>query len=262
VVAVVDTASRHATVSVAGVQHGCPPIRSRCPRSGCPAVPCPVPWAGRPERPAVARLLSTRAVSSRLVSGPRPSGRVRLLPAQAVALGTQVEKAGTRATPPKSRWSVGGWWWTRAAGFGAGRGDRACPLSDQAGRAGGGAPVAGGCAVGTGAGGSARRLHPPPGWRPRLGARPRWVVVAEPAVRGGRSRRGPGRCQWGWACGPSAAQAGGERAWLAAGSALTCDDGVWACQDLNLGPHPYQAHSRDAFMLEERDAARSAAVWQ
>jgi hypothetical protein len=69
--------------------------------------------------------------------GPRPSGRVRLLPAQAVALGTQVEKAGTRATLPKSRWSVGGRWRTRAAGLGAGRGDHACPLSDQAGRAGG-----------------------------------------------------------------------------------------------------------------------------
>jgi hypothetical protein len=22
--------------------------------------------------------------------------------------------------------------------------------------------------------------------------------------------------------------------------AVTCDDGWWACQDLNLGPHPYQ----------------------
>jgi hypothetical protein len=35
-----------------------------------------------------------------------------------------------------------------------------------------------------------------------------------------------------------------------------------ACQDLNLGPHPYQAHSRDAFMLEERDTARSTVGWQ
>jgi hypothetical protein len=55
--------------------------------------------------------------------------------------------------------------------------------------------------------------------------------------------------------GPSAAQAGGERAWLTAGSALTCDDGGWACQDLNLGPHPYQAYSRDAFKQLERKAA-------
>jgi hypothetical protein len=26
----------------------------------------------------------------------------------------------------------------------------------------------------------------------------------------------------------------------------------WACQDLNLGPHPYQAYSRDAFKQLER----------
>ena len=25
----------------------------------------------------------------------------------------------------------------------------------------------------------------------------------------------------------------------------------WACQDLNLGPHPYQAHSRDALKQQE-----------
>jgi hypothetical protein len=44
----------------------------------------------------------------------------------------------------------------------------------------------------------------------------------------------------GMACGPSAAQASSQRSRLAAGSALTCADGWWACQDLNLGPHPYQ----------------------
>jgi hypothetical protein len=47
-----------------------------------------------------------------------------------------VAEAGTRATLPKSRWLVGGRWRTRAAGLGAGRGGRACPLSDQAGQAG------------------------------------------------------------------------------------------------------------------------------
>jgi hypothetical protein len=25
--------------------------------------------------------------------------------------------------------------------------------------------------------------------------------------------------------------------------ALTCDDDWWACQDLNLGPHPYQRNA-------------------
>jgi hypothetical protein len=34
--------------------------------------------------------------------------------------------------------------------------------------------------------------------------------------------------------------------------AVNCWVGWWACQDLNLGPHPYQAHSRDAFMQLER----------
>jgi hypothetical protein len=124
----------------------CPPIRFRRPGSGCPAVRCPVTWGRRPERPAVGRLLSTRPASSRLLSipcgvqpsgvRPRPSGRVRILPPQAVALGTQVEEAETRATLPTSGWSGGGRWRTRAAGLGGGRGGRACPLSDQAGQAG------------------------------------------------------------------------------------------------------------------------------
>jgi hypothetical protein len=56
-----------------------------------------------------------------------------------------------------------------------------------------GAPLAGGCAVGTGAGCSARWRHPPRGCRPRLGARPRWVVVAEPDARVGRPGGATGR---------------------------------------------------------------------
>src|SRR4029450_875439 len=36
----------------------------------------------------------------------------------------------------------------------------------------------------------------------------------------------------------------------------------WAWLDLNQRPHPYQACSRDAFMLEKRDAARSVVGWQ
>src|ERR671910_505881 len=44
-----------------------------------------------------------------------------------------------------------------------------------------------------GAGGSARWPHRPRGWRPRLGARPRWVVVAEPDARAG----GPGGARGG-----------------------------------------------------------------
>ena len=79
----------------------------------------------------------------------------------------------------------------------------------------------------------------------RVAAVGAWVATT---VRGGReacrpsgrARRARGACWRGWACGPSAAQGGSERSRLAAGSAVTCEDGWWACQDLNLGPHPYQ----------------------
>jgi hypothetical protein len=73
---VVDTASRHATASVAGVQQAVSTIRFRRPGSGGPAVRCPVTWGRRPAGPAVGRLLSTRPLSNRLVLAPvrtRPS---------------------------------------------------------------------------------------------------------------------------------------------------------------------------------------------
>jgi hypothetical protein len=47
----------------------------------------------------------------------------------------------------------------------------------------------------------------------------------------------------GMACGPSAAQAGSEPSRLADCSVVTCDVAWWACQDLNLGPHPYQQNA-------------------
>jgi hypothetical protein len=94
----------------------------------------------------VGRLVSTRfGVQPSAVHpcGVRPSGVCPVCPdasvsshAQAVALGTQVEEAETRATLPTSGWSGGGRWRTRAAGLGWGHGGRACPLSDQAGQAG------------------------------------------------------------------------------------------------------------------------------
>jgi len=71
-----------------------------------------------------------------------------------------------------------------------------------------------------------------------LGGRPRCVVVVEPAARVDGPRKGRWACRRRWACGPDAAQAGGGRSWLAAGSAVTCGNGWWACQDLNLEPHP------------------------
>jgi hypothetical protein len=37
---------------------------------------------------------------------------------------------------------------------------------------------------------------------------------------------------------------------------------LWAWLDLNQRPHPYQAYSPDAFMLEKRGTASSAVGWQ
>jgi hypothetical protein len=134
------------------------------PGSGCPAVRCPVTWDRRPEGPALGRLLSSR------LCGVQPSWSAPVRPdasgsshAQAVALGPRSSWSGdpdpqepveARWLPsrrrlerrsrrpgrgrrcPKSRWSLGRRWRTWAAGLGAGRGGRACPLSDQPGQAG------------------------------------------------------------------------------------------------------------------------------
>jgi hypothetical protein len=237
----------------------CPPIRFRRPGSGCPAVRCPVTWGRRPAGPAVGRLLSTRPVSSRLVSAPvRPdasvSSHLRRWPGdrdhrnrwrpcgcRAVDGSTTVQEAGTRATLPKSRWSMGGS--VADPGRRVGCGPRRPRLTtERPGRPGRRAerPSRAAARWAREQGCSARWRQPPRGCRPRLGARPRCVVAAEPGRSGGRPRRGHWRWRRGWACGPSAAQAGSQRSWLGAGSALSCDDWWWACQDLNLGPHPYQ----------------------
>jgi hypothetical protein len=93
---------------------------------------------------------------------------------------------------------------------------------------------------GHGAGCSARWPQRSRGCRPRAG----WATTVSGgrgACRpGGRGPEGPVGVPAGWACGPSAAQAGSGRSRLAADSAVTCWNGWWACQDLNLGPHPYQ----------------------
>jgi hypothetical protein len=93
VVAVVDTASRHATASVAAVQQAVsthPVSASGIRPSSRPVSGVRSPgWSRGPAlgRLLSSRLLSSRPVSSRLVSAPHPSGRVRILPPQAVALG-------------------------------------------------------------------------------------------------------------------------------------------------------------------------------
>jgi hypothetical protein len=114
---------------------------------------------------------------------------------------------------------------------------------DRAGLAGVRSAVASGCAAGRGAGCGARWPQRPRGRRSWAGGRPRWVVVVVPAARGGRARKGQWACRRGWACGPGAARAGGGRSQLATGSAVTWGNGWWACQDLNLGPHPYQQNT-------------------
>jgi hypothetical protein len=121
----------------------------------------------------------------------------------------------------------------------------ACPLSDQAGQAGVRSAVANGGNVGLGAGSGARLPHLPRGCRPRAGRATTVGGGRGPCRPGGRARKGRWACWRGWACGPSAAQAGSGRSRLAAGSAVTCGTGWWACQDLNLGPHPYQQSSTE-----------------
>ena len=242
----------------------CPPIRVRRPGSGSPAVRCPVTWGRRPVNPALGRLLSTRPASSRLASAPsRPDASVSSH-AQAVALGpgrgagatvttgtgggprvaagpstarSTVAEAGTRAMLPTSRWSVGGRWRTRTAGVGGGRGGRACPLSDQAGQADARSAPRGRLRGGRGAGCSARWPHA--AWLASSGwGRDHGGWSSSSLTAGWADLEGPLEVPAGMGVRPSAAPAGSERSQLGAGSALTCDDGWWACQDLNLGPHP------------------------
>ena len=194
----------------------CPPIRFRRPGSGCSAVRCPVTWGRCPEsgaRPSAVHPSSVQpsAVQPSGVCPVRPDASVsshsgagvgtrsswpgdrdhrnRWRPCGCRAVNGSIDgrEAGTRATLPTSRWSLGGGWRTRAAGVGAGRGGRACPLERP------GRPGRGSARRGRLRGGHGSRLQrevaaPPRGWRPRLGGRPRWVVVAEPAARVG----GPG----------------------------------------------------------------------
>jgi hypothetical protein len=60
--------------------------------------------------------------------------------------------------------------------------------------------------------------------------------------------------------GPDVDQGQREPRRLDGRDAVTCWVGWWACQDLNLGPHPYQAYSRDAFMQVERGSTSSWAA--
>ena len=59
--------------------------------------------------------------------------------------------------------------------------------------------------------------------------------------------------------GPDVDQERNERRRSQDRDVLTCWVGWWACQDLNLGPHPYQAYSRDAFKL---GAGETVSSWR
>ena len=257
--------------SVTGVRHAVATQPVHRPGSGPPAVGCPARPVSRPSgaqplrcpvtrvrrpgsgdpagcRPPVRcppRLLSTRAVSSPPVSSPLlsthpassrllsacPSGRVRLLPSPAVALGpgsggraTVTTATGRgpggwprrraagrrpsspegRATPPRSRGDQSGGRWRTRARLGAG-GGRPCPLRDQAGQAGvRSARWLAAARWGRGAGLSVGWPQRPGGWRPRA----RWATTVSgglvaarqggrplgvPAGTGVRPQRGPGR---------------------------------------------------------------------
>jgi hypothetical protein len=193
---------------VASVDGRCPswgvhPSRCRRPGSGCPVRPVSGSLGSSRVRPSAVHPSSVQPSAVR----PRPSGRVRLVPCQVVALATRPVRRATVTTGsgrgpcgrPRRRaarstaeqaWGrrcrgralgsrdVGGRpgpGWVRAAARTRRATRRARPTC--------GAPVAGG----------ARWPRLPHSCRPVLGGRPRCVVVVEPAARVGGPERADGR---------------------------------------------------------------------
>jgi hypothetical protein len=272
-VAVLDNARTPTMASAAGPRPAC----GVHPSGSVVRGPAVRPSGVRPVRCPVTGFVVRDPASGRLVSGPsgvrpagvrpiRPSGRVRLVPPAGGGIGDRPRRQDNphHGNGPRSLGAAGSSsssgrrpsrpgrgrrrrvthgrrgcrWWTRA-GSGAGRRPR-LPLASRAGQA--GVPGRPSPAAARGHGrrpqrevaAPAARLPSSDGWATTVGG---CRGACRPRERAGRGRWG---CRRGWACGPSAAQAGSERSRLAAGSALSCDDGWWACQDLNLGPHPYQ----------------------
>ena len=204
----------------------CPPIRSRRPGSGCPTVRCPVTWGRRPEvrrsavccppvqRPAV-RCPTVRcpavwclppvhpdaSVSFHLRRWqwrPGRGGRVTLTtrtgggPCGYRAVDGFLNGRGDRHAGDAAQVAVVSGRSVADPGRRVGCGPRRPRLSaERPGRPGRRAehPSRAAGAVAREQGCSARWRHRPRGWRPRLGGRPRCVVVAEPAAR----MDGPGR---------------------------------------------------------------------
>jgi hypothetical protein len=230
--------------------------------SGVQCVQCPA-------RPVSGRLVSTRPVVSRVLSAPvgpdasisshlrrwrwgpgRGSGQPVTIGSGRVPVGCRILERldgrpsragrGRRCPGRVGRWGVG-------AGSGPGWGRRRPPRlpAERPGRPGRRAEHpsrrlrCGAREQAAARGGRHGRAAAVVGW---VGDHGGWW--SRGLTPGGRTRRGPLDVPTGWACGPSAAQAYGERSRLATGSALTCGNGWWACQDLNLGPHPERKIAR------------------
>ena len=239
------------------------------PAVWCPAVQCPAVWC--PARPASALWRPARLASGRLVATlhrpagccPPPSVRThpsrphlrrwcwgpgrcngRPAPQQRVEvpLGCHVlERLGRQPSRPgrgrryRGRVLVNGMSVADPGRVGAGGFGRACPLSDQAGQGGVPSVVANGCAVAreqaAARGCRSGRVAAVLGWVGDHGEwwlrclTPGWGAVGGPAGMGMRPQRGPGR-----------QRALPARRWQRS----ELRGSWWACQDLNLGPHPYQ----------------------
>jgi hypothetical protein len=218
-IAVLDNARTPAMASVAGprpasgVTHPVPSPGARLSGpSGVRSARCPVTWVRRPGsgvRPSSVRPVRCPAVWGR----PRPSGRVRLVPHQAVAfgdrpcgkatrttgtgpgpvgcrvverLGSTAEPAQTPATPPRSP-MVGGLSVADPGRVGCGRRPR-LTLASRARQAGVRSARRRRLRQGTGGGRSARLPHRPRGCRPRDG----WATTVRGVVALAARVDGPG----------------------------------------------------------------------
>jgi hypothetical protein len=234
VVAAADRARMPAVASVAGPRPAgvsTEPVSSSGIRRSGPSsvqpVRCPAAWVRRPgsdgravryppsPHPSGVRPSNVQTAGVRPSGVRRPSGRVRLLLCQAVAVEPRSIRPGHPAPRErvKSPWAVApssGW----VDGRGLDAGDAAQLARRRVGSAADPGRVGSGPAAlarrpgrpgrraqprgwrlrcSAGAGGGAGLPHRPRGWRPGLGGRPRWVVVAAAAAGVDGPARATGR---------------------------------------------------------------------
>jgi hypothetical protein len=238
------------------------PIRAHPSGSGCPAVRCPArPVPGHlvpsPKVRLSGRPVSASPASRRLVSA-RPSCRVRLAPrvSPTVGLGDQIGAAGqpSRLDESSSIWAA-----TSPSGSvdGPSRPDARNAAAEAVRRSVGATAALDRCpsrpawgegcrplaaAPGDGADRSATLLHLPHGCRlSRMCDYSLWSSWDLPP--GWTAQKGPTSLPARMATRPQRGPAGQERDPLGAAGAVTCGNRGWACQDLNLGPHPYQLNA-------------------